>query len=109
MRVRRSLSVLALFLTLHAAARAQEQIDNADPTKRGSVSTKDMTFRARVVKSAGGEAAFSLSWKRGGQGLGGQPVTGPIPNVDGGATLGLGVWSKRVPLDDLVGKGASRS
>ena len=105
MRVRRSLSVLALFLVLHAAARAQEQIDNADPTKRGAVSTKEMTFRARVVKSAGGETAFSLGWKRGGQGLGGQPITGPIPNVDGGATLGLGVWSKRVPLDELVGKG----
>ncbi|HEX3316306.1 MAG TPA: hypothetical protein VHR72_15515, partial [Gemmataceae bacterium] len=102
--MRLTLSLLSL-LALLSVSRAQEQIDKADGAKRGNVSTKEMTFRARVVKSAGGETAFALSWKRGGQGLGGQPITGPLPNVDGGATLGLGIWSQRVPLDPLVGKG----
>jgi hypothetical protein len=83
---------------------AQEQIDQADVAKRGKVPTKDVTFRARVVKAAGGDA-FSLSWKRGGQGLGGLVYTGPIPAADGAASLGLGVWSKRVPIDEIVGKG----
>ena len=97
--------VAILFLLAASTSFAQEQIDQfADVAKRGTVPTKDMTFRARVLKTAGGEQAFALSWKRGGQGLGGLVYTGPIPPVDG-ASLGLGVWSKRVPIDEIVGKG----
>src|SRR5262249_15124619 len=65
---------------------------------------KDMTIRVRVVKATSDAKVFTLSWKRGGQGLGGEVYTGDFPNAKGGG-FALNDWSQPLPIDQVVGKG----
>lgn len=99
------LCLLALIILCARAAHSQEQVDKGDRARRGPLSTKDMTLRVRVTKATSDAKHFTLSWKRGGQGLGGEVFTGNFPNAAGGEAFELNVWSQKLPIDSVVGKG----
>lgn len=105
MNMPRTLVAILITLAPIGFAPTQEQIDKSDPNKRGPLVTKEMTVRVRITKAAGDAKLFTLSWKRGGQGLGGLVFTGPILNKDGGDTFAIGDWSKPASVDEVVGKG----
>jgi hypothetical protein len=105
MNLRRTTASLLSIVLLAVTLRAQEQVDKSDATKRGGVSTKDMTVRVRLSTVTSEAKVFTLSWKRGGQGLGGEVVAGDFPNAEGGLAFEPEAWSRRLPVDEVVGKG----
>jgi hypothetical protein len=105
MKLRRLCRVVSVIVfVLVASARSQEQVDKGDAAKRGGISTKAMTIRVRVTKATSEAKQFLLTWKRGGQGLGGEVYTGEFANADGGPLFELNAWSKPLAIDDVAGK-----
>ncbi|HZE98078.1 MAG TPA: hypothetical protein VE981_13695 [Planctomycetota bacterium] len=85
----------ALAIALLGALLAQEQVDQAT---KGSTFTMpaDLTLRARVTAITPSEPT-SITWRWGGEGLGGEVQKGEF-----GQNLAVGVWSPAVPVASLV-------
>jgi hypothetical protein len=104
MSVRQMGSLFAIAILLASIGRSQEQVDKGDVSKRGILSTKDMTIRVRLTKATSDAKAYALSWKRGGQGLGGEVFTGDFLNAEGATAFEINAWSRPLPIDVVVGK-----
>ena len=70
---RTSLPALLLFLLGLIALHAQEQVDLADKTARGSGAVAKLSFRIRVVKAVPEQSAVRVAWRHGGEGSAGLP------------------------------------
>ncbi len=63
-------------LVLAVSAPAQEQIDKADVRAKGSAAIAKMGVRVRVTRSVPESELVRVSWRRGGEGLGGTVTRG---------------------------------
>ena len=87
------------------ASFAQEQIDKLDAssTKLSSALVK-MSVRVRVGKASPTPQRISISWKHGGEGLGGDVSKGEFHGEDKQPEITFGAWSAWLPLGYLVGQ-----
>jgi hypothetical protein len=63
-----------------------------------------MTVRVRVTKIAPEQPVVRLSWKRGGEGLGGDAARGEFAAEGGANDVAVGRWSAPLPLATVVGR-----
>jgi hypothetical protein len=87
------------------AAVAQEQIDKGDAGGKAGVNLAGVSVRARVIRVAPEQKSVTILWRHGGEGLGGTVTRGAFAGEDGAATIGVGLWSKPLPLIEVAGKG----
>lgn len=99
----RTLIFVSLMLTAVPAA-GQEQVDKADPRKAGSAAVAKMAVRVRVASVAPEMKAVTVSWRRGGEGLGGDVTRGAFASADGKPEIAVGEWSAPLPLETVVGR-----
>ncbi|MFM8468489.1 MAG: beta-galactosidase trimerization domain-containing protein [Limisphaerales bacterium] len=99
----RLLALLALLSALSLTERvtAQEQIDKADARAKGSAAIAKMAVRVRVTRSVPEPEAVRISWRRGGEGLGGTVTRGPFLAENLDAQFPRGTWSGWLPLGSI--------
>lgn len=85
--------------TLHA----QDQVDLADKTARGSSAVAKLTFRIRVVKAVPEQSVVRVAWRHGGEGLGGTVVKGAFTSEAQVLDIPLHAWSAWVPVAGVIG------
>lgn len=88
-------------LVLAPSASAQEQIDKADVRAKGSAAIAKMAVRVRVTRSVPEPELVRVSWRRGGEGLGGTVTRGPFLAADLEQHFPRGEWSGWLPLGTL--------
>ena len=88
--------VMALRFIAPVAGQVDEQVDVEAKEAAGWTIPDDLTLRARVTAMTPA-AAVDITWRHGGEGLGGEVVRGTL-----GKGLAVGQWSEPVPLPSLV-------
>ncbi len=100
----RLLMAAAVFLPgLGLPLPAQEQIDKADARAKGSITVTRLSLRVRVSKAAPEQTVVRVTWRRGGEGLGGTVVKGEFASADSMPQIPIGAWSAAMPLKEMVG------
>ncbi len=94
-----SLAALLLLPPLHA----QEQIDLADARAKASAAIANLSMRVRLTKADPLPQNVRLSWRRGGEGLGGTVIKGDFLTEANKAHFEPNEWSSWHPLKELVG------
>lgn len=103
MTARRILFCMPMILALAAAGQAQ--VDKGDkPGKGKGIVNADMAVRLRVTKSIPEQKTFTITWRRGGQGLGGEVIKGPFTAEDKKPEIAAGAWTAWLPLAEIVGR-----
>jgi len=84
-------------------APGQEQIDRPDATAPGAADS-GLVLRVRVLKSTPAPQTVLISWRRGGEGLGGQVIRGEFLSADGRPEIPLGAWTRPLAAQTVVGR-----
>jgi hypothetical protein len=103
--IRRRLMFLLVLLIAPAAgiAPGQEPIDKADASRGGAMDLSNVTVRVRVTGAASEVKSVGILWRHGGEGLGGSVTRGAFTGEDGQPMIGIGQWSKPLPLAEVAG------
>ncbi|HEV7405250.1 MAG TPA: hypothetical protein VGO11_20065 [Chthoniobacteraceae bacterium] len=103
----KTLVLLAACLITHFVS-AQEQTDLGDPGgKLAAASIQRMAMRVRVTRAEPASERLHVSWRRGGEGLGGTVTKGDFLGETNDADLGLNEWSAWAPLEQVIGRAGS--
>lgn len=90
------------------SASAQEQVDLGDtPAKQAAASIQRMAMRVRVIRAEPVTEKLHVSWRRGGEGLGGTVTKGEFLAETNDADLALNEWSAWAPLEQVIGRAGS--
>ncbi len=82
---------------------AQEQVDKADATAKGSSAITRLALRVRAVKAVPESALVRIHWRRGGEGLGGSVTRSTFLGADNELNIPLGEWTGWLALRTLTG------
>jgi hypothetical protein len=103
------MKTIPLLLTcLAVSASAQEQVDLGDAGgKQAAASIQRMAMRVRVLRAEPATQRLHVSWRRGGEGLGGTVTRGEFLGETNDADLSLNEWSAWTPLEQVIGRAGS--
>ncbi len=101
--ITRLVALLPCAFLAAAPLHSQDQVDLGDKVARGSGAVSRLTFRIRVVKTVPEQSVVRVSWRHGGEGLGGMVVKGVFTSEAQVPDLALNAWSAWVPVAGVVG------
>ncbi len=81
---------------------AREQVDKLDAKGKANVALGTLSVRVRVVKAVPEQKTVRISWRRGGEGLGGLVYRGEFLSTDKKSQIPMNQWSAPLPLKEIL-------